>query len=157
MQVQAEKAAWDVSKELNISLVTILPSMILGPVLSKRGGFSVDTFAVRIPPHEQRYLSALTVPYTTAQILKPSNPPFRPCNLANKLKDEHSVPPQAACVQRMFPPLKDALSCMQGHSGNLSMEGLNNNHELPLNSALDDTHDICYKIDLLVTSPISAY
>ena len=35
LQAQAEQAAWKLAKELNVSLVTILPSYILGPVISR--------------------------------------------------------------------------------------------------------------------------
>jgi hypothetical protein len=47
MQTQAEQAAWELSKDLNIPLVTILPSLTLGPILSKRGGYSADSVVVR--------------------------------------------------------------------------------------------------------------
>ena len=51
LQVQAEKAAWEFSKKNGIDIVTILPSAINGPVVSTRGGFSVDI--VRVSPSVQ--------------------------------------------------------------------------------------------------------
>jgi len=39
-KVQAEKAAWALAKELNFDLVTVLPSLVLGPVTSTRDGYS---------------------------------------------------------------------------------------------------------------------
>lgn len=48
-QAAAEKAAWELSKELNMSMITILPSMTLGPVASCRGGFSVNSGVVSTP------------------------------------------------------------------------------------------------------------
>ena len=38
----AKKAAWKFAKEHNIDLVTILPTVIVGPMLNTRSGFSVD-------------------------------------------------------------------------------------------------------------------
>ncbi len=36
MQAQAERAAWDLAKEAGLDLVTINPSLVLGPVLTSR-------------------------------------------------------------------------------------------------------------------------
>ena len=59
MQVQAEKAAWKFAEDHNIDLVTIQPSVIIGPVLSARGGISVSQVQVNqrcnasMPPKTQ--------------------------------------------------------------------------------------------------------
>lgn len=42
-KVQAEQAAWDLAKEHGIDLVTVLPSLVIGPALIKRGGISIDS------------------------------------------------------------------------------------------------------------------
>ena len=36
LQAQAERAAWDMAKEAGLDLVTINPSLVLGPVLTSR-------------------------------------------------------------------------------------------------------------------------
>ena len=46
-QVEAEKAAWRLSKELGVDLVTILPSAILGPPIRLIPGYSVNALKVR--------------------------------------------------------------------------------------------------------------
>jgi len=43
--VQAEKAAWALAKELNFDLVTVLPSLVLGPVNILSCSFSLTKFA----------------------------------------------------------------------------------------------------------------
>ena len=48
LQVQAERAAWELATELGIDLVTINPTMITGPVTNTRGGFSVDSIKVQL-------------------------------------------------------------------------------------------------------------
>ncbi len=35
LQTQAEQKAWQLSKELGVDVITILPSMIIGPVVSR--------------------------------------------------------------------------------------------------------------------------
>ena len=40
-----------------MDLVTILPSMVIGPVYSTRGGFSIDSAAVRPAPPQKTSLS----------------------------------------------------------------------------------------------------
>ena len=47
-KVQAEQAAWQIAKEMNIDLVTINPQFIMGPLLSSRtDGTSVGYMRVR--------------------------------------------------------------------------------------------------------------
>ena len=47
-QVQAERAAWAIAKEHGISLVTIHPAFVGGPVLSSRtDAFSINAFKVQ--------------------------------------------------------------------------------------------------------------
>lgn len=36
LQAQAERAAWDMAKEAGLDLVSINPSLVLGPVLTSR-------------------------------------------------------------------------------------------------------------------------
>lgn len=43
MQVEAERVAWEIAKAEGLPLCTILPSYVMGPVLSpSQGGVSVD-------------------------------------------------------------------------------------------------------------------
>lgn len=46
-QVQAERAAWELAKQESLDLVTILPSLTLGPVISTVPTWSVDFMKVR--------------------------------------------------------------------------------------------------------------
>ena len=54
--MHAEKAAWAAAKQHNLDLVVICPSLILGPVVAKRGGLSVD--AGKVGSHEQTIVCA---------------------------------------------------------------------------------------------------
>lgn len=48
MQTEAEKAAWDFAKANDISLVTILPNFVMGPVTSPTASStSIGYFKVR--------------------------------------------------------------------------------------------------------------
>ena len=46
-QSLAEKEAWKLAKELDLDLVTILPTYVVGPLISGRASTSVKFFVVR--------------------------------------------------------------------------------------------------------------
>ena len=47
LQTVAEKKAWDLSKELGFDLITIMPSLVLGPVTGSRNdGTSLNVMKV---------------------------------------------------------------------------------------------------------------
>lgn len=49
-QSLAEKEAWKLTKELDLDLVTILPTYVVGPLISERASTSVKFFVVRSCP-----------------------------------------------------------------------------------------------------------
>lgn len=52
MQTVAEKKAWELSKQLGFDLVTIMPSLVLGPVTGQRNdGTSLNVMKVTLQPH----------------------------------------------------------------------------------------------------------
>ena len=46
-QILAEKAAWDLAKQHGLDLVAVLPTIVLGPVVSIAHSYSVSIMKVR--------------------------------------------------------------------------------------------------------------
>ncbi len=47
MQSAAEREAWQLAEDLKVDVVTIHPSLVVGPLSSKRRGLSADIGRVR--------------------------------------------------------------------------------------------------------------
>lgn len=60
LQSEAEKAAWKLAKELDVDVVTIHPSLVVGPLSSTRHGLSADL--TKVSPAGQAFSSRAQVP-----------------------------------------------------------------------------------------------